>query len=305
MTLEQLLDRKKASRIFFVAVLLLVIVLLGVRYFVIPRFAPTLSQGGLPLIAKILEDASTTMVVTVLIAAFLKWVDPFRSKVLGLAMVDPWEVKTYFADALNSSNKWSFAGGCGRYFRSAVLREMQKRARSSSTSKSVEAIILNPENTLLCERHARYRSGTLRGEREGNWTTERVKQELLATVLISKRVASTATLLDVDIYVVDHFSSFRVDLAETCAIETREDPTAPALKCDSGSYYYTALNNEYRLLREQSRPIVGGEAECAAVSDLASLKTALSAVGLSGHGLSDEDLAPVLTLLRKPGTPYE
>lgn len=305
MTLEQLFERRRTRLIFFAGVLGFVVLLLVTRYFVLPRFDSTLTQGLFPVLAKVAEDLAATLVITVFVAAFLWWITPSRVSNSGVVVVEPRELKAHFAEALASSSEWRFFGGCGRYFRSAVLGEMGRRARSESTSKYVSAVILNPENDSLCERHARYRSGTRRGKNEGNWTKTRVKQELLATILVAKAVAHREGLLEIHLYVVDHFSSFRVDLAHSCAIETREDPTAPALKCDRGTYYYDALSDEYRLWREQSRELIGGEAECFAASDLNALHVAIGVLGLTKHGLSDAELAHVLHIVGSLKNPYD
>jgi hypothetical protein len=305
MTLEQLLDRGRTRSIFFSAITVVVLLLWVTRYFVLPRLDLTLTQGLLPAIAKVLEDVSTTIVVTVLVTVFLWWITPSRVRNLGVVVVEPRELRRHFSEALANSREWKFVGGCGRYFRSAVLQEMTRRAQHESTSKSVSAIILNPENEVLCERHARYRAGTKRGKNEGNWTKVRVKQELLATIVVAKAAAHKSGLVDVQIFVSDHFSGFRLDLSEVCAIETREDATAPALRSDAGSYYFAALHDEFRLAKEQSKSIVGGESECAAVTDVTSLKAAIAAVGFTSVGLEDEELKAVVSLVLKVSNPYE
>lgn len=241
MTLEQLFDRSRTRTIFIWAVSTAVSLLLIVRYLALPYFDSSLTQGIVPLIAKLLEDISTTIVVTVLIAAFLWYITPPRVRNSGAIIVEPRELKAQFSEALANSSEWRFFGGCGRYFRSAVLTEMTRRARMESTSKSVSAIVLNPDNDALCEQHSRYRAGTRRGAHEGNWTKIRVKQELLATIIVTKTVAHREGLIDAHIYVSNHYSSFRVDISRNCAIETREDASAPALRSDSGSYYFSAL----------------------------------------------------------------
>lgn len=305
MTLEQLFDRARTRAIFFTAIAGVVSLLLIVRYFVLPWLDPSLTHGGLPLAAKLLEDISTTIVVTVLVAAFLWWITPTRVRNSGVVVVEPRELRRHFSEALANSSDWRFFGGCGRYFRSAVLQEMSRRARQESTSKAVSAIILNPENDLLCERHARYRAGTRRGQNEGNWNKVRVKQELLATIVITKAVAHREGLIDAQIFVSDHFSSFRVDLSQVCVIETREDATAPALRSDSGSYYFAALNDEYRITKEQAKQIANGESECAAVIDLVSLKAAINALGMTSLGLTDPELERVVKLVLHISNPYE
>jgi hypothetical protein len=305
MTLEQLLDRGRTRSIFLWSIGGIVALLLVIRYFVLPRYEPSLAQGGLPIAAKLLEDVSATIVVTVLVSLFLWWITPSRVRNSGIEMVEPRELPRHFAEALANSSNWCFVGGCGRYFRSAVLQEMTRRARQESTSKSVSAVILNPENDLLCKRHARYRSGTKRGQKEGNWTKVRVKQELLATIVIAKAVAKRQGLIDVRIYLSDHYSSFRLDISQVCAIETREDSTAPALRSNSGSYYFSALNDEFRIAMEQAKPVIEGETECAAVTDLASLKTAIAALKMPALGLTDPQLEEVVKLVLNISNPYE
>lgn len=305
MTLEQLLDRGRTRSIFIWSIIGIVTFLLTIRYFVLPHYEPTLAQGGFPLAAKLLEDVSATIIVTVLVAVFLWWITPSRVRNSGIEIVEPRELPKHFAEALGNSNDWRFVGGCGRYFRSAVLEEMKRRARQESTSKSVSAVILNPANDLLCDRHARYRAGTKRGQNEGNWTKVRVKQELLATIVIAKAFAKTQGLIDVSIFLSDHYSSFRVDISTVCAIQTREDSTAPALRSNSGSYYFAALNDEYRIAQEQAKVVTGGQDECAAVTDLASLKAAISAIGMPALGLTDSELETVVNLVSKVSNPYE
>jgi hypothetical protein len=304
MTLEQLFERGRTRAIFFSGILVIVLCLYLVRYFVLPGIDPSLSLSSLSILAKILEDVSSTIIVTIFVAAFLWWITPTRVINTGLVIVEPRELKRHFSDALAKTNEWKFFGGCGRYFRSAVLSEMKARVRIDSTSKSVKAIILNPNNDTLCETHARYRSGTQRGKKEGNWTILRVKQELIATIIITRALSKTEPLIDVEIYVSDHFSSFRVDISQLCAIETKEDPIAPALRSDSGTYYFDALNDEFRLIKEQSRQINGGAAECAAVKDIHSIKIAISALGINASTLTDNDLSEIVTLIDKNSNPY-
>lgn len=304
MTSEQQFAHKHDRRLAFWVIFFLIVSLLCIRYFVLPRFDASLTAGSLPLAAKFLEDFSTTIIVTGAMAWLVGIITPRRVKNAGIAVVGPRPLKGDFKTALAKSNSWQFFGGCGRYFRSAVLGEMSTRTRSESMSKRVSAIILNPENDSLCENHAQYRSGTRRGQDDGNWTKVRVKQELLATIVIAKRTADTFKLLDVDIYVSNHFSIFRVDISDIYAIETREDSTAPAIKTDQHTDYYTALREEYRVLQKQSMKIVKGEAECTKVVDLITLRDALAVMGLTQHGLDDSDLTGVLDIIKDPKNPY-
>ena len=305
MLIDSLFERVRTRNLLFMAVAGLLAVLLSIRYCILPRFDPSLSQGLVPLISQIIDNVSTTIVVTVLVTAILWWIAPPRARRAGVYLVEPRELPGHFHDGLATSATWRFFGGCGRHFRSAVLNTMKQRAQAESTSKSVTAIVLNPENEILCERHARYRAGTRRGQMEGNWTSARVKQELIATIVTTKATSFNQGLLDVEILLSDYFSSFRVDISQSFAIQTREDPTAPALRSEEGSYYYNAQMDEFRLLKEQSTLVRSGAPQCANVSDVQSLRRALTAMDLSSCQLSDPELTEVVRIVRNPENPYQ
>lgn len=62
--------------------------------------------------------------------------------------------------------------------------------------------------------------------------------------------------------------------------------------------------DEFRLLKEQARAVEGGEAECAGVNNVESLRGALAAMKLTACALSDSELAKVVTIVQNPENPY-
>lgn len=64
------------------------------------------------------------------------------------------------------------------------------------------------------------------------------------------------------------------------------------------------LNDEFRIVKEQAREIVGGEAECAGVDDLASLKVAIQKLEFKSLNLTDSELVEVVDLLSNIENPY-
>lgn len=303
MTFDELLNRGRTRSIFLFIFIISVLFLLAVRYYVMPQGFPALKQGWVLIVSSLIDNLVSTGIVTVTLGFLLWWLTPYRVRNAGINVVEPRELKIRFDHALNTTSSWKFAGGCGRYFRSAVVRRLEERARHESSTKSAVAIILNPENSRLCEQHAHYRSSTRRGHDEGNWTAIRVKQELLATLVIAKSACSM--LFDVKVYFSDHFRGDRLDIAECYAIETREDRSAPALQSDSGSYFYQAVMNDFRLIEGQARPIHDGEQECRGVTDIATLKKALYAMDVKNIDLNDGDLGEVVRLVMDRKNPYE
>ncbi|WP_141715730.1 hypothetical protein [Burkholderia ubonensis] len=304
MTLDEILDKGRPRSYFLCGVLVILFGLFAIRFWMIPAGDVTLKLTGLKFLAQFTEDLSAGLIVSVAIAFFMWWIAPPKTENPGISLIPAEDLKKVFSGALKKSSRWMFSGGCGRYFRTAVLDAMVGRTRADSFAVKVEAVILNPENHKLCEHHAKFRAATRRGQSEGGWTAAKVKQELLATLIIAKKKKYENQLIDLDIYVSDYFSGFRVDIAQDCAIETREDSTAPALKCDGGLYYYKALENEFHLTKAQGRLISGGEAECGAANDEPSIRAALNAMGLGGISVDAQDIAAISGLIKDPKNPY-
>ncbi|MFS2213733.1 hypothetical protein ACCD08_04425 [Telluria sp. Tellsp104] len=304
MTLDDILSRPQFRRNAVFALLLSIFGLACTRYLILPIFEAQLKATPSQFLAKILEDLSTSITVTFVISIIVWWLTPKSAENAKVIVLDASELKREFKSALDRSDSWWFYGGCGRYFRSAVLSTMASRATADSSNKSLRAIILDPGNARLCEQHADYRAATSQGRNDGNWTTSRVKCELLATIVLCLRTQQSNGLLHLQISVSDRFSTFRADISNSSAIETREDPKAPALKCPESSDFYKALKTEYEMLARQSRQITDPDRVCRNVADVASLKYAVEKLDLPGVTVTAAEYNTILALINDPKNPH-
>jgi len=304
MTLDDILSRPQFRKNAVLILLLSIFALICSRYLILPIFEAHLKATPSQFVAKLLEDLSTSITVTLAISIIVWWLTPKSEENARVIVLDASELKREFKSALDRSDWWWFYGGCGRYFRSAVLNYMAARATADSSNKSLRAIILDPGNARLCEQHADYRAATSQGRNDGNWTASRVKCELLATIVLCLRAQQSNGLLHLQISVSDRFSTFRADISNSAAIETREDPKAPALKFPESSDFYRALKTEYEMLAKQSRNISDPDRVCKNVVDIVTLQDAIDKLALPGVAVTAAEYDAIWALINDPKNPH-
>ncbi len=304
MTLDEIFSRPYYRRLAIALLVALILLLAAIRYSFLPFLEPGLSQTYLQGFAKFLEDLSTSFVVTLVISLLVLLLTPRSTFSAKILVLDASELKREFTDALSRSDFWWFNGGCGRYFRSSVLSTMDQRATAESAGKTLRAVILNPGNPILCSQHALYRAATSQGRRDGNWTDSRVKCELVATIILCLRTGQRNGLLNITVYLSDRFSTFRADISSVSAIETREDPKAPALKSHADSDFYNALKTEFDILANQSYQVSDTTRVAMNVNDRATLEHAIQTLAIPGLIVEPGEFAQILSLIKKPINPH-
>lgn len=304
MTLDEILSRPQSRRYAIVLLLITAFAIGCARYFVLPHLEASFEFKSPPFLLKLLEDLSTSLTITIVLSLAIHWLKPKSADSAKIMVLDASEIRGEFKEALSSSDSWRFYGGCGRYFRSAVLSAMNKRATAESSEKTLHAVILNPGNAELCEEHASYRSSTNQGRLDGNWTASRVKCELLATIVLCLRTAQSNALLRLHISVSDRFSVFRADISDSVAIETREDPKAAALKIPLGSDFYKAFRTEFQMTEKQSFLIVDSQKLCKLVRDEQTLMRAITALAIPGVHVTAQENRDILSLINRPVNPH-
>ena len=88
------------------------------------------------------------------------------------------------------------------------------------------------------------------------WTKNKVKEEVIATVISALRYKHEEPLLRIEIHLVNHFSAFRFDISDQYVIVTKEDSEAAGLKADKSTYFYDSYVDDSRLSERQSKGIV-------------------------------------------------
>ena len=254
--MESILNKKHYRNIFYGFVGLLFLISVILRYLVLPQFDSALEANFLKFIASLLDGFSISLLVSVLIGGFVFWVTPDIVKKSVMDVLDPKEIGPLLKKATSDSRSWIYKGACGRYTRATTLPMMAKSARQEGIGRDIRITLLDPSNDLLCEEYATYRRSLKSAKNGSLWTKNKVKEEVIATVISALRYKHEEPLLRIEIHLVNHFSAFRFDISDQYVIVTKEDSEAAGLKADKSTYFYDSYVDDSRLSERQSKGIV-------------------------------------------------
>lgn len=300
--------RKRHTRNYFYALMLGVIILiLIIRYSVLPDFYPNTAAGLGDFLAFLFNGLVTSLLVTVLIGSFMYWIQPKSINNAKIEIEDQKSLKEMFDIAFSSSEIWYYKGGCGRYFRTKTLPALAQIAREKSQSKEILVVILDPTDDELCRKHALYRGGMASQQIEKDkWDLSKVQSELFATIVSTIVTQANEPLLRLSISLCPHYSSFRIDLSDSYAVITKEDRNAPAIICHKGTYFYKSYKDEVILSLNQSKilkKIKEAKFKLSEIQDH-NVKDILDEIGIMNSSVNQDMLERIAKICRDKDNPY-
>lgn len=168
------------------------------------------------------------------------------------------ELSQAYAEARRDTDRWIFKGGTGGSLRASTLPRCVEIARQEGRPLRVQLEILDLTDEALCAEYARFRSTPVPGEapRDGEWTRERVRKEVYATILAAcLHRQKFGNFLTVEIGLSRVVSTFRWDLTTSCVIMTQEDSPSSSLIFDNGRAHYRAFDRELVASFNQARRV--------------------------------------------------
>ncbi len=300
--------RKRHTRNYFYALMLGVIILiLIIRYFVLPVFYPNTAAELGDFLAFLFNGLVTSLLVTILIGSFMYWIQPKSINNAKIEIEDQKSLKEMFEIAFSSSEIWYYKGGCGRYFRTKTLPALAQIAREKSQSKEILVVILDPTDDELCRKHALYRGGMASQQIEKDkWDLSKVQSELFATIVSTIVTQANEPLLRLSISLCPHYSSFRIDLSDSYAVITKEDRNAPAIICHKGTYFYKSYKDEVILSLNQSKilkKIKEAKFKLSEIQDH-NVKDILDEIGIMNSSVNQDMLERIAKICRDKDNPY-
>lgn len=204
------------------------------------------------IVASLLDSFIVTLVITIVIGGFIFWITPenvFKSK---MKVLDANEINPTLKSVLASTRFWIYKGTCGRYTRATTIPKLAEAARNSGFGRDITICLMNPKNNHLCNEYAIYRRSLKSADPKNQWTQEVVQEEIIATALVALKYRYLEPLLRINIFFVEHFSAFRLDISDEFVVVTKEDKTASGLKADVDTYFYDSYKDDVRLTERQS-----------------------------------------------------
>lgn len=206
---------------------------------------------------------------------------------------------------------WLFRGGTGTYLRAVTLPECVRTARLNRRRLEVKIQIIDPTDTGVCDRYARFRN-TLAPHPDGTgeiWTTDRTRKEAYATILAACWQRQRYDLLDIAVGLTTTMSTFRWDLSSNAVILTQEDPAGQALLFNSDKIQYGYWDIELRNSFNQARAVPIHEAEAMPLGDEPSVEEAVALferLGLALPGSYEpRDVSDIVAKAIQARNPYE
>jgi hypothetical protein len=306
MAIPDILTKRHNRRTFYALVLLSASLLVLVRYFVLPTVDPLLSLSLTSLAARIVEALFASLIITFALGWFVFWMTPEVMSRAQVEVIEPRAIGTLLERALLQSSTWAYKGNAGRFLRTMTLPQMARGARNASLPRQVTALILDPTDEDACGGYSNYRRSLLSAKSDGTeWTADRVRRELYATILAVAVIQRREPLLQINLGLINRFSSFRLDLSSDYVLITKEDAFAPAIRCDKDTYFYDSYLHEIQLALRQARPVTFlVEPPDLTTAVPSEVEKFFDTIGLRDPRWGETDLAHILGLVREGRNPY-
>jgi hypothetical protein len=304
--MDEILSKQHYRRTFFGVVLLVLGFCLVVRFFALSYLDPAQKLTGAALLASLLDNLVVSLLITVFLGVFVFWLTPAVVKRSAIEVVAPKQINLLLKVATSATRSWIYKGACGRYTRATTIPKLAEAARAEGIGRDITICVLNPKNDLLCAEYATYRRSLKSASSGVQWSRQVVQEEKLATVHTALKYRYSEPLLRIRVFFVDHFSAFRLDIADQYVVITKEDKEAAALRADSGTYFYDSYKDDVRLTERQSKEMTCcGKLEFSEVIDEEKLREAVKCANLLDEDrLLEIDLARVLSCVNTPSDPY-
>jgi hypothetical protein len=140
-------------------------------------------------------------------------------------------------------------------------------------------ILPNPVDAEVLKTYADYRNSLPRGL-DDVWTSTRIRNEILATILEAGRLASCSFFFEVHVALLNDFSLFRADLSDEALVLTREDPRMPGWFSTSSSKFYVSYLEDLRMAERRGQQIKVSAYTYPANFTAADVNSALQAMGI-------------------------
>ncbi len=306
--MEEIFKKHHYRRTFYIVIGLVLLITLIIRIFVLPFFDATLTISFTQIIIMILDGLFASLIVTTFIGMFIFWLTPEIVKKSMMEVINPKEISPLLKKATINSKTWIFKGAAGRYTRSVTIPSMAESARSQSIGRDIRLSLINPKNTNLCKEYAIYHKSLKSASSTDSWDYKKVRNEAVATIISALITKHDEPLLRIEIYLLEHFSAFRLDISDDYVVITKEDKEASGLRADKGTYFYDSYIDEVRLHERQAkRVIVDDSIECLQREsfDENALKKFIKDINLlDDNEINTLDLAKITTSIKNPVNPY-
>lgn len=252
-------------------------------------------------LANVIDNLAAGLIVAMVTSLLILLISPKHQIEEDLAPLAPWNIHEALMAPLAETKNYWFRGRSGRFMRQSVMPALYEAGKREAQRRQFNILLPDPADDDIPEAYAHYRN-SLDAEKR-TWDTERVRVEVVATVLMATYYSNRSQFFSADIFLKSDFALFRMDMSDDALIMTREDPRWPAIICSARSKFYASYQEEFRIEAENGTKLMPARAMLPDNFDESHVNPALAALGLQLQ-LSVDSAKAVIDAIRKPVTPY-
>lgn len=291
-------------RIFWTVVGSACLLLIVTRFLIVPLVFGSERVDAAVAVDQSLGDIFATVIAATVLSGVVLWLTRPSKKSTDLVVVHPRDIRPTLEQNLKRTRSWWYSGSVGRWNRARVLPELAAASRRTNVAHNVTLSILDPRDEAACAAYATYRRGVRTGQ-DADWSSARVRCDLLATIVAAAVMSDEHPLLDIRIILKRSSSILRVDASDEQLILTREDPNEPALVCDQGSYFYDAFRQNLVFEQSQGKVLTfSPHGATLAALDSEQAQAILDSLGFEASSFDPGELQTIIDMAKSDAHPY-
>lgn len=255
MSLSGILSSRYQRRNFLLSSILIIILAF---FIVLAIFYLSPITRGWDLLINVLVSVATSATFALMSTLYVFYFFKDPSEGATRAALLPQDIGEALRDMANKASDYRIYVRTGRHFRAEILPILVENARRNRQPLTIEAILLDFQNSEVCSAYADYRQISSFDSRL--WDKTYVQKEVVATVMaLSTSARENAALIRINLYLSSRLSVFRIEGSSHELIVTREDPKDTATRYLASDREYSAFATEFKWIRDTARRIGNGK----------------------------------------------
>lgn len=298
------LQNKTNRKQFYLIIFFLLIIVFSTRHFIIPYFYNEEIDISHKLFYEILDKLFSSVLVTIGLATFIFWLTPKNKLNAQMKIIQPIEIKEIFKKSMIETDFWIFNGGSGRYTRNQTMPNLASLSKEKNKSIDISIVIINPKNEDLISQYVDYKNSLRTSKKREKKTVKSVQLDLITTIISCNIWKTEQPLLNINLYLKNQFSIFRIDISTKKVIITKEDPNEPAILFEKETFFYTSqIEEQKQVLKqfEKQNLLKSVELKKINISEIKKLSSDLKLDIL----LKEDDYKEILKKIKSNENPYD
>lgn len=222
-------------------------ILCGIAIYLVRSFLP---EGAVRDVADAvaIEVLAGSLIVLAFYGLYMHFIGP-NSGLREVTVTRPRDIRERMEQLPVDVRHYTFWGRSGSYFRSRPLLALDEQSRTKKLHTDVDVVLPEPADERLTKSYEEILASL--GEQPGR---HHLLANVLATSLACAIIDANNMYIKVRLFYSKFLPAFRLDLSESDAILTQDDPDKSALFFESGSEFYemfrTMVRNEISVSQE-------------------------------------------------------